>query len=136
MAIEFFNIKSGERERVENPHLIAAYINSSDLHVNAGQGQDFGWRLSPKDTARIEELKRDTSKLEEIARFLGKPAGDIRQVDFVKYVSHLDDVEAQIKVNQSDEKPAFQEQYEAELARARAESAKQEKKVPTQTNKK
>lgn len=133
MAIKFFNVKTGESNKLDNPHLIAAYINSSDLHVNSGQGQDFGWRLSPEDVARIDKLKADPSKLEEIGRFLGKPAGDVRQVDFVKYVSHLDDMEARVKTSQADEKPAFQDEYEAAVAAAK--SGKEADSKPASTEK-
>lgn len=115
MAIEFFNIRSGERTRVDNPHTIAAYINSGDMHVNAGQGQDFGWRVSPYDVARINKLKADASQLENIARHLGKPVGDIKPVDFVKYISYLDSLAEQTQVINDGDVPAYQAQYEAEL---------------------
>lgn len=127
--LRLFNVKTGERKVLTRPHQIAAFINSGDLHVNSNKGQDFGWRIDAEDLKRINALRADTSRLEEVARFLGKPVEDIRQMDFIKYISYLDDMAEKVKLSGEEEKPAFQAQYEAEVAAVLSGKKKESKPV-------
>ena len=47
-GISFFSIRTGETHYGKLEPTIAAYLNSSDLGINASRGQDYGWRLSPE----------------------------------------------------------------------------------------
>ena len=62
-GIAFFNIKSGDTHYAKMEPQIQAYINSSDMGINASRGQDYGWRLAPDWVKAVKEFKRDTSRM-------------------------------------------------------------------------
>lgn len=62
-GIEFFNIKSGDTHYCRLEATIQAYINSSDMGINASRGQDFGWRLAPSWVQKVREFRKDENKM-------------------------------------------------------------------------
>lgn len=62
-GIEFFNIKSGDTHFCRLEATIQAYINSSDMGINASRGQDFGWRLAPSWVKMVREFRNNESKM-------------------------------------------------------------------------
>lgn len=62
-GIAFFSVKSGETHYCKLEPTIAAYINSSDMGINASRGQDFGWRLDPKWVKKVKEFRRDPMQM-------------------------------------------------------------------------
>lgn len=62
-GIGFFNIKSGETHYARLEPQIQAYINSSDIGINASRGQDFGWRLEPVWVKRVKDFRRNETKM-------------------------------------------------------------------------
>lgn len=62
-GIEFFNIKSGDTHYCRLEATIQAYINSSDMGINASRGQDFGWRLAPSWVQKVREFRKNESKM-------------------------------------------------------------------------
>lgn len=72
-GIEFFNIKSGETHYARLEAQIQAYINSSDMGINASRDQDFGWRLGPSWVKAVKAFRRNETKMELLtARYGGK----------------------------------------------------------------
>lgn len=111
MAIKFFNIQSGEEKTVDTEPLIAAFFNSTDQHVNARLGQDFGWRLAPETIARIREIQSDQNTIDRIAQAFSLPMGEVADTDVVRWIS-LEDARAEARKNQE-----VQGDHEAEYQR-------------------
>jgi hypothetical protein len=63
-GIGFFSVKSGETHYAKLEPTIAAYINSSDMGINASRGQDFGWRLDPEWVKRVRAFRRDNMQMQ------------------------------------------------------------------------
>lgn len=62
-GIGFFSIKGGETHYAKLEPTIAAYINSSDMGINASRGQDFGWRLDPDWVKRVRAFRKDNLQM-------------------------------------------------------------------------
>lgn len=62
-GIPFYSVKTGETHWCKLEPTIAAYINSSDMGINASRGQDYGWRLAPEWVKRVKAFKKDESKM-------------------------------------------------------------------------
>lgn len=113
MAIEFYNVNSGEKRTVDTEPLIAAFYNSGDQHANANVGQDFGWRLSPATIKRIREIKKDPNTLERLRSRYSLTQDGITDTDILRYISEED---ARKESQQTEvEEGAFARQYEDEV---------------------
>lgn len=66
-GIPFFNIKSGETHYARLEPQIMAFINSSDMGINASRGQDFGWRLAPEWVKKVKAFRQNENKMENLA---------------------------------------------------------------------
>lgn len=66
-GIAFFNVKSGETHYAKLEPTIAAYINMSDLGINASRGQDFGWKLGADWVKRVRSFRRDPMQMSLLA---------------------------------------------------------------------
>ena len=62
-GIPFFSIKTGETHWCKLEPTIQAYINSSDMGINASRDQDYGWRLAPEWVKKIRLFKRDRTSM-------------------------------------------------------------------------
>lgn len=114
MAIKFFNIRSGEEKTVDTEPLIAAFFNSSDQHVNARLGQDFGWRLAPETIARMREIQSNQNTMDRIAQAFNLPIGEVSDTDVVRWIS-LEDALAEASKRQTVEGD-FEAEYQRKLA--------------------
>lgn len=65
-GIGFFNVKSGETHYARLEAQIQAYINSSDMGINASRDQDFGWRLEPEWVKKVKAFRRNETKMEAL----------------------------------------------------------------------
>lgn len=88
MALNWINIRSGERLVAETEPQIAALWASSDHSPNITQGQDFGWRLSPEVVVEMKKIKQDLGTLEAIARRFGKMVEDVNEIDILHWISN------------------------------------------------
>ena len=131
--IEFVNIRTGERRSLERPHQIAAFLNSTDLHVNSTKGQDFGWRLEESLVARIDEMREDAELLERISKSTGVPVDELTTIHLVQEISNEQALREKVAARNSERNPAFKEQYEERIKQIK--SGKAEKpavaKAPT-----
>src|ERR1035437_2519120 len=62
-GIAFFSLKTGETHYGKLEPTIQAYINSSDMGINASRGQDFGWRLDAEWVKRVRAFRRDRTQM-------------------------------------------------------------------------
>mgnify|MGYP000555990177 CR=1 FL=1 len=62
-GIPFFSIRTGETHWGKLEPTIQAYINSSDMGINASREQDFGWRLHPDWVKKVRDFKRDRTQM-------------------------------------------------------------------------
>lgn len=62
-GIPFFSIKTGETHWCKLEPTIQAYINSSDMGINASRDQDYGWRLAPEWVRKVKAFKRDRTSM-------------------------------------------------------------------------
>lgn len=62
-GIPFFSIRTGETHYGKLEATISAYINSSNMGINASRGQDYGWRLAPEWVQKVRDFKRDATKM-------------------------------------------------------------------------
>jgi hypothetical protein len=88
-GISFFNIKTGETHYARLDPQIQAFINSSDLGVNASRGQDFGWRLSPEWVKKVKTFRRDEAKMERLTDKVGGKKPTMAQVLYAIYGEQL-----------------------------------------------
>lgn len=124
MAIKFFNIHSGETRVADTPELIAGFMNSSDLGVNARVGQDFGWRVSPEEVAKMRILRNDQVTLERISQRYKINLEDIQDHDLLNWISDQNPSERNNTTNEIHEQNAHEDEYNKAVAKAVAAAEK------------
>lgn len=128
--IEFVNIKTGERKKLDRPHQIGAYINSSDMHTNSNKGQDFGWRLSEEIVLKIDEMRTDIQLLERMADRTGIPVDELTTINLVQEISRQQDIEERTAKARAERDSEYKQEYEARIEKLReAKKPKAEPKV-------
>lgn len=120
MAISFVNIKSGERVTLTRPHQIGAFINSSDIGPNSNKGQDFGWRLSEDTIVKLDELRTDEYKLEDISKRIGVSIDELTTIHLVQHLSYEAERAERTKSLSTEREPAFKKDYEARIESLRS----------------
>lgn len=106
-GIGFFNIKSGETHYLKLEAQIQAYINSSDMGINASRGQDFGWRLDPEWVKRVKAFRRDATQMSILA---SKNSGQKPTTVQILYYLYGEQLRAFEEVLEENENP-YEEQY-------------------------
>lgn len=76
-GVSFYSVETDETRYAKSGAQIQAYINSSNMGINASRGQDFGWRLSPEWVKRIRNFKLDDDKMEALAAKLRLEEGQV-----------------------------------------------------------
>lgn len=66
-GIPFFSTRTGETNYAKSGAQIQAYINSSDMGINASRGQDFGWKLDAEWVKKIRAFKEDEDKMDTLS---------------------------------------------------------------------
>lgn len=111
-GIGFFNIKSGDTHHAKIEPTIAAYINSSDMGINASRGQDYGWRLEPDWVKRVKAFRRDTMQMQILsARSNGQKPTTVQ----ILYYLYGEELRAYNEDLEEHENP-FEEQYQKDIA--------------------
>lgn len=88
-GIGFFNIKTGETHYARLEPQIQAYLNSSDLGINASRDQDFGWRIEPKWLKKVKEFRRNETKMSLIMSRNGGQRVTTPQILYALYGEEL-----------------------------------------------
>jgi hypothetical protein len=97
---------------------IAAYVSSSDMGPNSDRGQDFGWRLDPKQRAIAESYQKDAAKRQEVSDRTGTPLDALTITDFIEQLLHEIDVRSSAHKEEQSNLEEAQADY-----RARVEAA-------------
>lgn len=111
-GIGFFNIKTGETRYAQLEPQIQAYINSSDMGINASKDQDFGWRLEAEWVKAVKGFRRDETKMEVLAARNGGQRVTTPQILYAIYGSQL---RAAQQVAEESEAP-FEEEYQQAIS--------------------
>lgn len=127
MALQFVNVKTGEKRICRTEPMIAAHINSSDRNPNATQGQDRGWRISPETVIELERIKNNRQEMQFIASTFGMLMENIAESDILTYISMRADEDGDdSKTGQGKSAEDFQRAYEDDVRRLREEDARRE----------
>lgn len=118
-GIGFFNIKSGETRYAQLEAQIQAYINSSDIGINASRGQDFGWRLSPEWVKAVKAYRRNETKMEALVTRNGGQKPTTTQVLYAIYGEQIRAAQERADANEN----PFEEQYLQEISESPNEEA-------------
>lgn len=111
-GIGFFNIKSGETHYAKLEAQIQAYINSSDMGINASRDQDFGWRLEPSWVKAVKAFRRDEGKMSALVTMTGGQKPTTVQILYAIYGEQLR--AAQERADENEE--PFAEEYQANIS--------------------
>ncbi len=106
-GIGFYNIKDGTTNYAKLEPQIQAYINSSDMGVNASRGQDYGWRLEPEWVKKVKAFRRDETKMGVLVARNGGQKVTTTQILYAIYGEQLRAAEERAE----DESSPFEEQY-------------------------
>lgn len=101
-GVPFYNISSDETHYAKLPATISAYINSSDMGVNASKGQDYKWRLAPEWVKRLRQFRQSTSSMRALRIELGHD-----EISDINILNHLysEQVRAWHEAQQQEETP-------------------------------
>lgn len=130
MKIEFVNIKSGERvsfEGIADRNLrsaqIDAYVNSSNMGINANKGQDFAWRLDPEVAAEFDEIKTDYSRLKAISDATGVLPENITDGQILGYMVQQQLKEDTAKRAKVESVSTYEDAYREKVSNAKKRKA-------------
>lgn len=111
-GIAFFNVKSGDTHYAKLEPTIQAYINSSDMGINASRGQDYGWKLSVEWVKRVRSFRRDTMQMQILT---SRNQGQKPTTTQILYHLYGEDLRAFEEEAEEHENP-FEEQYQRDIS--------------------
>lgn len=111
-GVPFINIKSGETLYARLEPQIMAFINSSDMGINASRGQDFKWRLASEWVHKVKAFRRNESKMEVIATRNGGKSPTTTQILFAIYGEQIRAAKERAEENES----PYEQQYQSDIA--------------------
>lgn len=111
-GISFFSIKTGETHYAKLEPTIQAYINSSDMGINASRDQDYGWRLGSDWVKRVRAFRRDQTQMQILAARSNGQKPTITQILYYLYGQDL----AAFAEEQEEHENPFEEQYQRDTA--------------------
>jgi hypothetical protein len=124
-GIGFFNIKTGETRYAQLEPQVQAYINSSDIGINASRGQDFKWRLTEEWVKRVRAFRKNELKMSLLT---DKNGGRTPTTTQILYAIYGEQIRAAQERAEENENP-YEEEYLQRI------SSKPEQVVaPTQPN--
>lgn len=111
-GIPFFSIKTGETHWCKLEPTISAYINSSDMGINASRDQDWGWRLGADWVKRVKAFKRNR---QEMSILTAKNQGQKPSTVQILYYLYGEELAAFYESQEEFENP-YEEEYQDSLA--------------------
>lgn len=111
-GIAFYNIKSGETHYAKLEPTIAAYINSSDVGINASRDQDFGWRLGADWVKRVRDFRRDPIQMQMLVNKNGGQKINTVQILYYLYGEELRAYEQEVEDNENPYEDEYQRQID------------------------
>lgn len=130
-GVPFFNIKTGETHYAKMEAQIQAYINSSDMGINASRDQDFGWRLGPDWVKKVKQYRRSDEKMERLRSKNGDQKPTTPQILYAIYGEQV----RSYYDRQEEEGSPYEEQYLQEIADQPQPQAPAETKQPEEPKK-
>jgi len=106
-GISFTNMKTGETLYAKTDPQIQAFINSSDMGINASRGQDFKWRLGAPWVKKVRKFRLDEAKMERIADKNGGKEPTTAQILYAIYGEQL----RVARQRAAEESTPYEEQY-------------------------
>lgn len=125
-GIAFFNIRSGDTHFCRLEPTIQAYINSSDMGINASRGQDFGWRLAPEWVKKVRAFRVDENKMANLGAKLRLEEDESPTLTQILYAIYGQQLRAARLAAQEAENP-YEEEYLQNI------SSKSDKDLPKST---
>lgn len=111
-GVPFFSVKTGETRHAKMEPQIQAYINSSDMGINASRGQDFGWRLGADWVKKLKAFRNDANKMSILAaRTDGRKVTEVQMLYFL-YGEEL----RAFRDQQEEEANPFEDQYQSDIS--------------------
>lgn len=107
-GIPFFRISTGETLYAKLEPQIMAFVNSSDMGVNASRGQDYKWRLAPEWVKKEKAFRRDEAKMGVLTALNGGNAPTTTQILFAIY----DEQWRAARERASEDETPFEEAYQ------------------------
>ena len=114
-GITFFSVKTGETMYGRLEPTIAAFINSSDMGINASRGQDYGWRLHPDWVKKVRAFRADEDSMDRLAAKLRLEDGVSPNTTQILYYMYGRQVRQYLQRLQEEENP-FEQQYQEEIS--------------------
>lgn len=126
-GIIFENIDTGETLLISRTHegkhyraKLSAIMNSSNLHVNADRGQDFGYRLQPEQQALLEEWEQDFDTIDKVSRYTKVPVDSLTHAEFLAYLLYTLEAGKSSQREDANDRRVKQAEYQARVAALRA----------------
>lgn len=128
-GIKFFNINTNETVTLELQPQIAAFINSSNLGINATRGMDKGWRIAPELAVDVEEFRQDMDKMRKLSDRISVPIEGITIPDILFFISE-EQAAAERRNAQLTETGKYEDSYERMIKEARESRARANAPTP------
>lgn len=124
--IIFENIDTGETVGISREtggkfyrSQLAAFVNSSNMGINADRGQDFGWRLAPEQQALIEQWENDPDMIDKVSTWAKVQLDALTHSEFLSYLLYQQELGKTPERGQEAERRQRQAEYEARVAALR-----------------
>ena len=111
-GVPFFSIKTGETHYCKLEPTIAAYINSSDMGINASRGQDYGWKLGAEWVKRIRDFKRNQT---QVSILTAKNGGQKPTTVQILYYLYAEELAAYYESQEEFDSP-YADQYQKDIS--------------------
>lgn len=118
-GIAFYNVKSGETHYAKLEPTIAAYINSSDMGINASRDQDFGWKLGADWVKRVRDFRRDTLQMQILTSKNSGQKPSTVQILYYLYGEELRAYEEEVVENEN----PYEDEYQRQIAEGKTTPA-------------
>lgn len=111
-GIPFHRISSGETLYAKLEPQIQAFINSSDMGINASRGQDFKWRLAAEWVHKVKAFRKNQAKMQFLdAKNGGQPVTNTQ----ILYAIYGEQLRAAREIAEEESSP-YEEQYLKDIA--------------------
>lgn len=111
-GIPFYSIRTDEIHWCKLEPTISAYINSSDMGINASRDQDYGWRLAPEWVEKVRAFKRNRQQMQILTAAQDGRAPTTVNILYYMYGEELANYYAQMEDNEN----PFEEKYRQMVA--------------------
>lgn len=129
-GISFYSVKGDETRFAKSSAQIQAYINSSNMGINASRGQDKGWRLSADWVKRVRAFQADEDRMDRLSAKLRLEDGVTPNTIQILHYLYGRQIRAYAQKLKNNENP-FEEKYLQEISSNSDEPVVSEPGEPT-----